>query len=206
MEVYTTENEQVDMLRRFFAENGKALAIGVVLGVGALVGWRFWQNHQVESAMTSSMAYQQANEALAGGKPEGISAAETFSAQNKNSYGVLASLALARHAVDSGDFAKAETQLKSALALTKDADLLALVNLRLARVQLQENKADDALKTLDAVAQAGWTALAAEVRGDALVSKGDNRAARDAYSKGLEANPPQALQALLRMKLNNLPG
>ena len=27
MEVYTTENEQVDAVRRFFAENGKALAI-----------------------------------------------------------------------------------------------------------------------------------------------------------------------------------
>lgn len=38
MEVYTTENEQVDALRRFFAENGKALAVGVVLGIGALVG------------------------------------------------------------------------------------------------------------------------------------------------------------------------
>lgn len=35
MEVYTTENEQVDALRRFFAENGKALAVGVVLGIGA---------------------------------------------------------------------------------------------------------------------------------------------------------------------------
>ena len=43
MEVYTTENEQVDALRRFFAENGKALAVGVVLGIGALVGWRYWQ-------------------------------------------------------------------------------------------------------------------------------------------------------------------
>ncbi len=31
MEVYTTENEQADAVRRFFAENGKALAIGVVL-------------------------------------------------------------------------------------------------------------------------------------------------------------------------------
>lgn len=38
MEVYTTENEQVDALRRFFAENGKALAVGVVLGIGA-TGW-----------------------------------------------------------------------------------------------------------------------------------------------------------------------
>ena len=40
MELYNNENDQVDALKRFFAENGKALAVGVILGVGALVGWR----------------------------------------------------------------------------------------------------------------------------------------------------------------------
>ncbi|MBQ4797252.1 tetratricopeptide repeat protein, partial [Pectobacterium versatile] len=54
MEVYSTENEQVEAIRRFFIENGKALAIGVVLGIGALVGWRFWQNHQESNAMAAS--------------------------------------------------------------------------------------------------------------------------------------------------------
>ncbi|MEC5318754.1 YfgM family protein [Brenneria populi subsp. brevivirga] len=204
MEVYTTENEQVDALRRFFAENGKALAVGVVLGVGALVGWRFWLNHQSSSAMESSTSYQQISERLAEGKAEGVAQAEKFSAENKNSYGVLASLELARHYADLKDFAKAEQQLIQAQSQTKDADLLSLVNLRLARVQLQENRADEALKTLDAVKLDGWVALAAEIRGDALVSKGDNQAAREAYEKGLSANPPQALQAFLRMKLNNL--
>jgi predicted negative regulator of RcsB-dependent stress response len=46
VEIYENENDQVDALKRFFAENGKALAVGVILGVGALVGWRYWNNHQ----------------------------------------------------------------------------------------------------------------------------------------------------------------
>lgn len=204
MEVYTTENEQVDALRRFFTENGKALVVGVVLGVGALVGWRFWQNHQSNSVMAASTSYQQITEQLADGHADGVAAAEKFSAENQNSYGVLTSLELARHYVDQQDFAKAEQQLVVAKSHAKDADLLSLVNLRLARIQLQEKKADEALKTLDAIKLDGWVALAAEVRGDVLVSKGDNQAARDAYNKGLSANPPQALKALLTMKLNNL--
>lgn len=40
MEIYENEHDQVDAIKRFFAENGKALAVGVILGVGALVGWR----------------------------------------------------------------------------------------------------------------------------------------------------------------------
>ncbi|WP_291972690.1 YfgM family protein [Candidatus Symbiopectobacterium sp.] len=206
MEVYTTENEQVDALRSFLIENGKALVVGIVLGIGALVGWRYWQNHQSEGAMSSSLAYQQASEALAKGDAAGVSAAEKFSAENKSSYGVLSSLQLARYHADKGEFAQAETQLRTALTQTKDVDLQALTALRLARVQVQQGKADDALKTLDTITQAGCAAMVADVRGDALVSKGDNAAARATYDKGVAANPPQALQALLRMKLNNLPG
>ncbi|ACS86512.1 YfgM family protein [Musicola paradisiaca] len=206
MEVYTTESEQIDAVRRFLVENGKALAVGVVLGVGALVGWRFWQNHQESTAMASSMAYQQAMDTLtaAAGKPEGIAGIQQFAAEEHGSYSALASLSLARQYADQNDFPKAEQQLRQALSQTKDADLQTIVNLRLARVLLQQKKADDALKTLDAVKSAGWLAMAADVRGDALVSKGDTQGARDAYNQGIASNPPQGLQSILRMKLNNL--
>ena len=60
MELYNNENDQVDALKRFFAENGKALAVGVILGVGALVGWRYWTSHQLDTARGSSLAYENA--------------------------------------------------------------------------------------------------------------------------------------------------
>ena len=78
MEVYTTENEQVDALRRFFAENGKALAVGVVLGIGAPVGWRYWQSHENSNMMAASQSYQEASDRLAAGKPDDVAAAEKF--------------------------------------------------------------------------------------------------------------------------------
>ncbi len=49
MEIYENENDQVEAVKRFFAENGKALAVGVILGVGVLIGWRYWNSHQVDS-------------------------------------------------------------------------------------------------------------------------------------------------------------
>ena len=114
MEVYTTENEQVDALRRFFAENGKALAVGVVLGIGALVGWRYWQSHENSNMMAASQSYQEASDRLAAGKPDDVAAAEKFVQANGNSYGVLAALQLAKHFVEQNDFAKAEQQLAGA--------------------------------------------------------------------------------------------
>jgi predicted negative regulator of RcsB-dependent stress response len=204
VEVYTTENEQVDALRRFFAENGKALAVGVVLGIGALVGWRYWQSHQNTSMMEASQSYEQASVALASGKADDVAAAEKFIQANSNSYGVFAALQLAKHFADQGDFAKAEQQLVVAQSHAKDDNLLASVNLRLARVQLQEKKLDEALKTLEGVKGEGWISLMQDVRGDVLLAKGDIAGAREAYSKGIESNASQALAAVMRMKLNNL--
>ncbi|MGQ7169842.1 YfgM family protein, partial [Escherichia sp. R-CC3] len=70
MEIYENENDQVEAVKRFFAENGKALAVGVILGVGALIGWRYWNSHQVDSARSASLAYQNAVTAVSEGKPE----------------------------------------------------------------------------------------------------------------------------------------
>lgn len=72
MEIYENENDQVEAVKRFFAENGKALAVGVILGVGALIGWRYWNSHQVDSARSASLAYQNAVTAVSEGKPDSI--------------------------------------------------------------------------------------------------------------------------------------
>lgn len=204
MEVYTTENEQVDALRRFFAENGKALAVGIVLGIGALVGWRYWQNHQSASMMAASESYEQTSMVLAAPKSADVTAAEKFIQANSNNYGVLAAMQLAKYFVDQGDFAKAEQQLLTAQSNVKDENLLALINLRLARVQLQEKKLDEALKTLEGVKGEGWMTMMQDVRGDVLLAKGDSKGAREAYSKGIESNASPALTAMMRIKLNNL--
>lgn len=154
--------------------------------------------------MAASQSYQEASDRLAAGKPDDVAAAEKFVRANGNSYGVLAALQLAKHFVEQNDFAKAQQQLALAQGQTKDDNLLAMIDLRLARVQLQEKKLDEALKTLDGVKGEGWAAMMQDVRGDVLLAKGDAKGAREAYSKGIESNASQALQVLLRMKLNNL--
>jgi predicted negative regulator of RcsB-dependent stress response len=204
VEVYTSENEQVDALRRLFAENGKALAVGVVLGIAAWVSWRYWQNYQSVDLMTASQSYQEANDRLASGNPDDVAAAEKFIQANSNSYGVLTALQLAKHFVEQNNFAKAEQKLVQAQSQTKDDNLLSQINLSLARVQLQKKKWDHALKTLDEVKDTGWAALAQDMRGNVLLAKGDTQGAREAYRKGLESNASQALEMLLRIKLNNL--
>ncbi|MGC0796492.1 YfgM family protein [Pantoea agglomerans pv. betae] len=204
MEVYSNENEQTDALRNFFANNGKALAIGVVIGIAALGGWRYWSSYQDDTAKTVSAQYQQLTSAMQAGKPETLEAVNRFASENSNTYGALAAMDLAKQYVDAGQLDKAATLLQNGLKDTKDANLQAVINLRLARIQLQQNQADAALKTLDGVKGDGWTAIVADIRGEALLTKGDKQGARDAWSKGVESDASPALKQMMQMKMNNL--
>nr|WP_194710271.1 MULTISPECIES: YfgM family protein [Pantoea] len=191
-------------MRNFFANNGKALAIGVVIGIAALGGWRYWSSHQDDTAKTVSAQYQQLTSAMQAGKPETLEAVDRFASENSNTYGALAAMDLAKQYVDAGQLDKAATLLQNGLKDTKDANLQAVINLRLARIQLQQNQADAALKTLDGVKGDGWTAIVADIRGEALLTKGDKQGARDAWSKGVESDASPALKQMMQMKMNNL--
>lgn len=204
MEVYSNENEQVDALRRFFANNGKALAVGVIVGIAALGGWRFWSSHQEGADKAASAQYQQLTSAMQADKPQTLEAVASFASENNNTYGALAALDLAKQYVAANQLDKAITLLQSGLKDTKDANLQAVINLRLARIQLQKNQADAALTTLNNVKGDGWTAIVADIRGEALLSKGDKQGARDAWSKGAESQASPALKQMLQMKMNNL--
>ena len=186
MEIYENENDQVEAVKRFFAENGKALAVGVILGVGAQIGWRYWNSHQVDSARSASLAYQNAVTAVSEGKPDSIPAAEKFAAENKNTYGALASLELAQQFVDKNELEKAAAQLQQGLADTSDENLKAVIN------------------PLDAIKGEGWAAIVADLRGEALLSKGDKQGARSAWEAGVKSDVTPALSEMMQMKINNL--
>jgi predicted negative regulator of RcsB-dependent stress response len=204
VEVYSNENEQVDAVRQFFANNGKFLAVGVIIGIAALGGWRFWSSHQEGTDKAASAEYQQLTSAMQADKPDTLEAVATFASENNNTYGALASLDLAKQYVEANQLDKAIALLQSGLKDTKDANLQAVINLRLARIQLQQSQADAALSTLNSVKGDGWTAIVADIRGEALLSKGDKQGARDAWSKGAESQASPALKQMLQMKMNNL--
>ncbi|AWK14788.1 YfgM family protein [Candidatus Fukatsuia symbiotica] len=215
MEIYTTANDQADAVRRFFSENIRVLVVSVVLGISVLIGWHYWQNHQNTTLKAASFSYQQVSEALfprdkdlgdkkSIDKDHDVAAAEKFIQDNNNNYGVFIALELANYFVEQKAFDRAEQQLTLAVDQTKDENLLSLINLRLARLQSQLKKPDTALKTLNKIQGEGWMAMAEDIRGDLFLSKGDIVAARAAYTKGIESNASQALQVLLRLKLDDL--
>ncbi|EKT55712.1 YfgM family protein [Providencia sneebia] len=204
MEVYTNENEQVDAIKRFFANNGVALIIGLVVGIGAVWGWNYWQSHKTNVLQESAQKYETVSTQLHSGTAQGFEAAQKFAAETTDIYSAMMGLELAQVAVDKGDLANAEKSLADALSKAKTDDMTDLINLRLARVQLAQGNADAALASVGNIKAKSWQAAAQDVRGDALLHKGDLAGAKAAYTQGLESEGSQTLRGLLTLKLNNI--
>ena len=81
---------------------------------------------------------------------------------------------------DELDKAAARLQDRSWRAL-RDHALALIARLRLARVQVAQNKPDEALATLDAVDPGGFALRYHEVRGDAFAAKKDPPSALKEY-------------------------
>lgn len=204
MEVYTNENDQVDAIKRFFANNGVALVVGLVLGVGAVFGWNYWQSHKTNVLQESAQKFESVSTQLHSGSAQGIEAAQKFAAETNDVYSAMIGLELAQVAVDKGDLAMAEKSLAGALDKAKTEDMADLINLRLARVQLALGNADAALASIGNIKAKSWQAAAQDVRGDALLQKGDIAGAKAAYTQGLDSEGSQTLKGLLTLKLNNV--
>ncbi|WP_373603849.1 YfgM family protein [Aggregatibacter sp. HMT-949] len=202
---YSIEEEQeINQLKDWWKENGKAIIVAFVLGVGGMFAWRYWQVYQTNQIIEASAGY----EALVYGAEQNSAAqkvklTEFVQANSKTSYAVFALLNEAKNAVARQDFIAASTALEQALAQSQDEILTSLAAVRLSAVQFQSGQLDNALSTLNQVKSASFNARKALLSGDIQLAKGDQAAAKSSFEQALQNGSPLERQAA-QMKLNNL--
>ncbi len=207
MEVYSTEEQQVEAIKSFWKENGTQIVLGAFLGIGGFATWNWYVDNQAAEKEAASVQYE---EFIKVSQAEGVTSESVESelkafttTYGESGYGVFVQLLAAKKAVTDGDFSQAENNLKAALTLTDLETLKELVSLRLARIQLELKQYDIALQTLSTIKGEGYAARVAELTGDSHLAQGDKDKARMSYqlaadNGGLEGN------TLLKMKLDDL--
>ncbi|EPO2919002.1 YfgM family protein [Vibrio cholerae] len=202
MELYDTEEQQVEAIKDWWKENGKAVIFGAVIGLGGLFGWRYYQDSVVAAQEAASQSYSKAMDALQAKGIESEGIIQTFIDANKETeYAVLAAMQLAKAQVEAGQLDEALAQLEWAKGATKDAALKPLLTFRVARLQAEQGQFDDALTQLTSIQEKSWAGRVAELRGDILMRKGDSAAAYAAYT---EAQQAEDASQTLQMKLDDL--
>ncbi|MFW7523788.1 YfgM family protein [Vibrio ostreicida] len=202
MELYDTEEQQVDAIKDWFRENGKVVIVGAVLGLGGLFGWRYYQDAQIAAQEMASDSYTNVVQILAEQGAQGESAVQEFIESNQETqYAVLAALQLAKVQVEAGDLDAALAQLDWAQSATTDQALVSVITFRMARVNAEQGEFDTAISNLSSISDESWAGRVAELKGDILLRKGDTEGAYAAYTEAQQAD--DASQTL-QMKLDDL--
>ena len=208
-EDYLTDDEQLEHVKRLAAEYGPWTIGAVVLGLAFVTGYRYYQAHQDQRALAAgaqfegmAFAVQRNDRAKARQIADGL--AKDFPG---TPYADQAQLALAGLYVDQGEDANAITPLTAVMEHSKDAELKRVARLRLARVMIDQGKADDALNLISGDANPGpFAARYHDVRGDAYFAKKDPQKAAEEYKAALaEGNGSEGMDAaLLTLKIADL--
>ena len=202
MELYDTEEQQVEAIKDWWKENGKSVILGAVIGLGGLFGWRYYQDSVTTAQETASESYTKAVQQLAENNTEGEAALQALiDANNESQYAVLAALQLAKVQVEAGEFDEALAQLEWAKSATEDQALSSVITFRLARLKLEQSDFDAALAELSSITDESWSGRVAELKGDILLRKGDSEGAYTAY---VEAQQAEDVSQTLQMKLDDL--
>ena len=205
MSEYLSEEEQLERLSNWWKENGTALIVGVVVVLGAFVGWRFYSSHQAEQAAAASDLYASYTEAdSADGRA--LLLAELEAAAPGSTYHAFALFDRAAELVEGGELEPAAQMLQTVLDDPSDRLIEDLARLRNAAVLQGLDRSDEALGLLQGISSEGYRRSALELKGDIHQARGEWEAAHDAYTQALAASEEGAQTQLLKLKAINTQG
>jgi predicted negative regulator of RcsB-dependent stress response len=190
VEDYLSEKEQWEWLRGQIRQNAPTVIAAIAVTAAALFGWRWWQAHRDAERVVASSKYTQIIAALdQGNHTQAFTLmGELERTHAASPYADQARLLAARLYVESNQLDKANSELTAVMQNSKDQDLALVARLRLARVQIAQGKAVDALATLNGANPGAFAGRYHEARGDAYFAKGDRATALTEYRAAQAAN------------------
>jgi predicted negative regulator of RcsB-dependent stress response len=201
MEQYETEEQQVEAIKRFWKENGLSLIIGALLGLGGLLGWRYYNDSQIEAKEQASFAYEKASEELIKGEASFGESKSFIDSYSDTGYAILMALEMTQQAIERKDLVEAAKQLEFVVINAKLTAVQSIAQLRLARIQIEQGEFELALASADKISDQAFKGQSQEIKGDVYLAQQLFDKARAAYSAALETNNRDQV---LKMKLDNL--
>ena len=203
------EQEQIAELKQFWKQYGTlivTLAVAALVAFAGMQGWRYYKNSQSEQA---SALFTKFGEAVRKNDVKEIRALgkQVMDGFGSTAYGPTAALLLAKANYENGAAAAAAGQLQWAIDKAKDSETAEVARLRLASIQLDEKKYEEALKLLESKHSMAMETLYADLRGDVMLAQGKSAEARAAYKMAIEKSlPNSSYRSVVQIKLDALGG
>jgi predicted negative regulator of RcsB-dependent stress response len=205
VEIYDSEEAQVEALKAWWKENQRSVIIGAILGIAIVSGWTYWQDYKHAQADQASGLYQQLLSFANSGKND---SAEKVSEQitkqySSTAYANYAPLMQAKLKVANGDLAGAkailEAQLKKSDVVLQNVARIELVRLMLATGEYE--KGLQIISEADLAKTKSFNSSYEELTGDLYVALDRLGEARTSYKNALNEG---SSSPLLQMKLDDI--
>ena len=206
---FLTDQQQADVVRKWFRENGAYVLGGLVLGLGGLFGWDQWQDYRNVQAEQASELYEELVLAIRNDREtraDGL-ILDLQNEYDQSPYLDQARLMMAKFYLDRSQFDTAANFLAKVKSESKSAEMQHIARLRLARVRLQQRKLDEALEILgDIDSRSSFSARYHDLRGDVFYAQNRPDEARGEYEAalGFDQQPPVVDRMYVQAKLDDL--
>ena len=204
-----SEKEQIEAIRDWWRDNGNYVIAGIVVGIVTIFGWKQYQASVLDEQVEASILFEEVMGATGRGNMDAaVSAAdELFAEHDGTGYAAQARLALARLYMDNGRDVDAANALRAVIENNSGEALEMVARLRLAKVLLYQDKAQDVVDLLDGQPDSAFSARFSEALGDAYFALGEYAQAEAAYLEALNDDPaaPTVDRNLVQLKINDLP-
>ena len=200
IQVDSTEEEQVDQIKKWWNSNGKQIIAGAVIGLAGIWGWNTYSDYQDKQSLNARSLYlsyaSDSNNLGAYDKLTTDFSSSTYSDQ--------AILLMAKYLFDAGSYTEA-LGVTEPLINNPSSVIANTAALRAASIYLQLGKHDQALSILEGQSGHDFSGLIYNLIGDIHLDLGNRAEAQKHYSLAIDnVTANSNLSQLIQIKLDDL--
>ncbi len=211
MDGYKTEEEQVESIKKWWAENSRAIFLGIGLSIFAIFGWQSWKNQAQTQAVEASDLYQQLAQSMKDSQFDAalLLADEIDKSYSDTAYAALAGMQKAKAQVEKGDAKGAVLSLERVATAEGNSSIRHVARVRAFRIRIGAGEMEAVIADIDSViAEEGginpgeFIGQYEALKGDAYRLLGNVEKARHGYIAALRNATLD--RRLIQLKLDDL--
>lgn len=210
MDRHLNDQEQVEVLKRFWGKWGNRILTAIVVVALCIAGWHLYNRYHKDQLEKASMAYTQLlNQMLV---PANAFDQKAFTKQanlivkkyDSTGYATLSAMLLAKTEIEHKQLSNAEAVLQQALTRTDNFAYKAILKGRIAKLLIMQGKPEQALGFV-AKAPKGYEVPYGMISAEAYTALKQYRQARAAYEDVLTHLPAHSdLRKVIHVELSGL--
>lgn len=207
MSVYMTEEEQLEVIKKWWKRYGTMITIIISIVLLIIAGYRYMNWHDDKIKQQASIAYENMMIAFSNQNIKSVRsyANELINDYKHTVYADVAHMTLAKIYVGKNKLGKARDELHAVVSESKMNPLRQIAKIRIARLLAAEKAYTNALNELSVVEDNAYLPVINELKGDIYSAKGQYQDAIKSYRLAIDEVRTNGMGNLfLEMKTNEL--